>query len=65
MDIQKLVLATTPYQARLALIIINTPYREAKLYGMTEKNPTTWVKLMGQTVDLKLVRQFVPAFPKH
>jgi hypothetical protein len=45
MDIQKLVLATTPYQARLALMIIKTLYREAKLYGMTEKNPTIGVKL--------------------
>ena len=36
MDIQKLVLATTPYQARLALMIIKTLYREAKLYGMTD-----------------------------
>jgi hypothetical protein len=45
MDIQKLVLATTPYQARLALMIIKTLYREAKIYGMTEKNPTIGVKL--------------------
>jgi hypothetical protein len=37
MDIQKLVLATTPHQARLALMILKTLYREAKLYGMTEK----------------------------
>ena len=45
MDIQKLVLATTPHQARLALMILKTLYREAKLYGMTEKNPTIGVKL--------------------
>jgi hypothetical protein len=47
MDIQKLVLATTPHQARLALMILKTLYREAKLYGMTEKNPTIGVKLRG------------------
>jgi hypothetical protein len=45
MDIQKLVLATTPYQARLALMITKTLYREAQLYGMTEKNTVISVKL--------------------
>jgi hypothetical protein len=45
MDIQKRVLATTPHQARLALMILKTLYIEAKPYGMTEKNPTIGLKL--------------------
>jgi integrase len=45
MDLQKMVLSTTPYQARLGLMIVKTLYREAKIYGMTEKNPTIGVKL--------------------
>lgn len=46
MDVQKLVLATTPFfQARLALMIIQIFSREAKPYGMTDKNLTIGVKL--------------------
>ena len=45
MDVQKMVLSTTPYQARLCLMIVKTLYREARVYGMTEKNPTIGVKL--------------------
>jgi hypothetical protein len=33
-DIQKLVVATTSYQARLALVIIKTIFRDSKLYGI-------------------------------
>jgi len=54
MDIQKLVLATTPYQARLGLMIIKTLYREAKLYGMTQNNTTIGVKL-PKRAELKRV----------
>jgi integrase len=45
LDLQKLVLTTTPHQARIGLMIVKTLYREAKIYGMTEKNPTIGVKL--------------------
>jgi integrase len=45
LDVQKRVLSTTPYQARLSLMIVKTLYREAKIYGMTDKNPTIGVKL--------------------
>jgi integrase len=45
MDLQKMVLSTTPYQARLSLMIVKTLYREAKIYGMTNNNPTIGVKL--------------------
>ena len=39
-----MVLATTHNQARLALMITKTLYREAQLYGMTEKNTVISVK---------------------
>ena len=45
MDVQKMVLSTTPYQARLSLMIVKTLYREARMYGLTDKNPTLGVKL--------------------
>lgn len=45
LDLQKLVLTTTPHQARIGLMIVKTLYREAKIYGMTVKNPTIGVKL--------------------
>jgi integrase len=45
LDLQKLVLTTTPHQARIGLMIVKTLYREAKIYGMTDKNPTIGVKL--------------------
>jgi integrase len=45
LDLQKMVLATTPYQARLGLMIVKTLYREAKIFGMTDRNPTIGVKL--------------------
>ena len=44
MDIQKLLLSTTPHQTRLELMKIKTFYREAKLYGITEKKSTIMIK---------------------
>ena len=38
MDIQELVLATTPYKAHLALMIIKTFCRQAEVDGMGEKH---------------------------
>lgn len=45
LDVQKMVLSTTPHQARLGLMILKTLYREAKIYGMSVNNPTVGVKL--------------------
>lgn len=36
MDVQKIALPTSPYQARLSLMIVKTPYGEAQMYGLTE-----------------------------
>jgi hypothetical protein len=44
MDIQKLVLATTPHQARLALLIIKTLYREAKPSRLPRSIQMYWLK---------------------
>jgi hypothetical protein len=44
-DVQKMVLSQTPYNARLCLMVPKTLCREARTIGMTEKNPTLGVKL--------------------
>lgn len=44
-EIQKLVLASTPHQSRLAFMILKTLDRIGRLYGTTEKSPTIGVKI--------------------
>lgn len=45
LDIQKMVISQKPYSARLSLMLVKTLYREARVFGITEKNPTIGVKL--------------------
>lgn len=45
LDIQKMVIAQKPYSARLSLMLVKTLYIEARVFGVTEKNPTIGVKL--------------------
>lgn len=45
LDLQKMVIAQKPYSARLSLMLVKTLYREARVFGITEKNPTIGVKL--------------------
>lgn len=45
LDIQKMVISQKPYSARLSLMLVKTLYREARVFGITEKNPTVGVKL--------------------
>jgi integrase len=45
LDLQTMVMSQKPYSARLSLMLVKTPYREAKVFGITEKNPTLGVRL--------------------
>ena len=45
LDVQKMVLSQKPYSARLSLMVLKTIFREARMHGISENNPTTEIKL--------------------
>ena len=45
LDVQKIVLSQKPYSARLSLMVLKTLFREARMHGLTDNNPTTEIKL--------------------
>lgn len=45
LDLQKMVISQKPYSARLSLMLVKTLYREARVFGLTDRNPTIGVKL--------------------
>lgn len=45
LDLQKMVISQAPYSAKLSLMLVKTLYREARVFGLTDKNPTIGVKL--------------------